>query len=381
MPHITYIGQTPAEGTGSPVILLRHLQRFSQSGWDVSIIAEHGQDVSYCIRAGWTVHALPLRRAWWPPYRREWPWSRTLRTRLLAMECRRLMGGRRPDALLSYLAAHSDFYSEIAAHLARQSGVPLTLLIHDDATAFGNDTSERATQQNRLGWILRQAHRACFVSPELAKAYKTPAATSYVLPPIPEGWTQETRWHGGIDDPPHVYYAGSIWPAQFELLGRISNFLDAAGARLVLLTRETSELRNFLAHFPADHVSPFPSNREALKHLSQSAAGILVSYAESVSSMPWISTSFPSKLIEFLHLGIPCAVVAPAESSVGKWASRHNYPDFFSPVHLSRLAEWAQELRDPTKWQSRSNHARKLASDEFCPEKIHTLLESQLLRA
>lgn len=380
MPRITYIGQAPAEGTGSPVIVLRHLQRLFQSGWDVSVIAERGQDVSSCVRADWAVHTLPLRRAWWPPYREEWPQSRSVRTWLLARECRRLLGNRQPDALLGYLAAHSDFYSEIAAQFANQSGVPLTLLIHDDATAFDGAIPGRTKRRKRLGWILRQAHRSCFVSPELADAYQAPTAASYVLPPIPEGWAHETIWNSAPGNRPRVYYAGFIWPAQLTLLGNIAQFLDAAGARLVLLTRETPELRTFLANFPADHVSPFPSNREALEHLSQFATGMLVSYAESVSRMPWISTSFPSKLIEFLHLGIPCAIVAPVESSVGRWATRLGYSDFYPPEHLARLTKWAEDLRDPAKWQSRSHHAKHLASNEFSPERIHTMLESQLLR-
>ena len=54
MPRLTYIGQTPAEGTGSPVIILRHLQRLTAHGWKITVIGEHGQDTSACERAGWT---------------------------------------------------------------------------------------------------------------------------------------------------------------------------------------------------------------------------------------------------------------------------------------------------------------------------------------
>lgn len=381
MPHLTYIGQAPTEGTGSPVILLRHLQRFSKSGWKISIFAERGQDVSACVQAGWTVHTLPLRRKWWPPYREDRPLSRFARTWLLARECLRAQRNQQPDAILGYLAAHSDFYPEIAAHLAHQSRVPLTLLIHDDAAAFPGNAAGKSRQRKRHDWILRQARRRCFVSPELADAYDAPAAGRYVLPPIPEGWSGKAGWQDEFAVKPRVYYAGYIWPAQFSLLGKIARILDSNGVRLTLLTRETPELKTFLADAPADHIPPFGTNREALAHLSRSAAGILVAYTESVAQMPWISTSFPSKLIEYLHLGLPSAIVAPTESSVGKWAARSAYPDFFSPEQLESIAIWAADLRDAGKWKARAAASKNLAHEQFSPEKIHAMLESQLLAA
>src|ERR1043166_6504071 len=170
MPRLTYIGQTPAEGVGSQVIVLRHLRRLAAAGWQISVIAESGQDYSACLHAGWSVHTLPLRRAWWPPYREGQPMLRRLRTGLLARECGRLAGSAPPDALFCYLAAHADFYPEIAARYARGSGTPYSLLIHDHAAAFSKNDQEKFCLRRRHSWILRQAHRCWFVSPELAQA-------------------------------------------------------------------------------------------------------------------------------------------------------------------------------------------------------------------
>ncbi|HEX2099269.1 MAG TPA: hypothetical protein VHF69_01325, partial [Candidatus Synoicihabitans sp.] len=107
MPTLTYIGQAPADGTGSPVIVLRHLQRLAAGGWQIRVVAERGQDTSACERAGWNVSDLPLRRRWWPPYRPNQPLLRRIRMWLLARECLRLDAHHPPDAILGYLAAHS----------------------------------------------------------------------------------------------------------------------------------------------------------------------------------------------------------------------------------------------------------------------------------
>jgi hypothetical protein len=380
MPHLLYIGQTPAEGTGSPVILLRHLQRLTAAGWQVSIIAEGGQDTTACASAGWTVRTLPLRRAWWPPFRRSLPYSRTVRTWLLARECQQLSSRHAPDAVLGYLAAHDDFYPEIATRHARRCGVPLSLLVHDDAAAFATDPADKSRLHRRHAWMLRQAHRCWFVSPELATAYGLPAASHRVLPPIPAGRPQFAGWQIMFAGAPCVYYAGFIWPAQFPLLRDIAQTLAEAGARLVLLTPETPALTAFLRTSGIAHMASFPTNGEALAHLAREAAGVLVSYADTVEQMPWIATSFPSKLVEYAQLGLPCAIVAPPDSAVGRWAQRDGYADFFAPAERVRLAAWARDLRSESAWRRHSEPARDLARGKFSPDRIQAAFAAGLLR-
>jgi len=380
MPHLLYIGQTPAEGTGSPVIILRHLTRLAAAGWKISLIAEPGRSTAAPLPAEWTRFTLPLRRGWWPPFRHGVTVSRTVRTWLLAGECARLTADAPPDAVLGYLAAHDDFYAEIAARYARRTGVPLSLLVHDDAAAFATAPRDQQRLRRRHAWILRQAHRNWFVSPELAATYGLPAEHQHVLPPIPAGRSRFGEWQSAFSTTPRVYYAGFIWPAQFPLLRKIAQTLAEAGASLVLLTRETPELMEFLRTTPLTHVAAFDSNGAALDHLATSAAGVVVSYADNVEQMPWIATSFPSKLVEYAQLGLPCAIVAPPDSAVGRWAQRTGYADCFGAGELDRLAAWAHDLRREATWQWRSTSARALAHGEFSPEKIQATFAAGLRR-
>ncbi len=378
--RLTYVGQTPAEGTGSPVIILRHLRRLADHGWKISIIAEHGQDTSACQQAGWQVQRLPHRRPWWPPFRPDRTWSRRVRTYLLGRECRRLTAGSPPDAILGYLAAHADFSAEVAAHFSAQTRTPFTLLVHDDAAAFAHSAEEKLQQRRRHAWIMRQSTQCWFVSPELAVEYDVPPDKRDVLWPIPEGWTQPAAFSAERSAYPKIYYAGFIWPPQYPLLGELARAIAEAGGRLVLLTRDTPELRKFLQDAPAEWMPPFPSNREALAHLVSTAAGLLVSYTRTTGEMPWVATSFPSKFVEYSHLGLPCAIVAPEQSAIGGWARRAAFPYFFTAEQQLSFRDWAAGLRNPVSWRAGAVAAQNLARGEFSPEHLQELFETKLLR-
>ena len=378
MPNLTYIGQTPADGTGSPVIVLRHLRRLTDSGWKITIIPEDGQDTSLCAAAGWKIKSLPSRRTWWPPYRHDSALSRRIRTWLLGRECRRITAEEPPDAIFGYLAAHADFSAEIAAQFSLQAHTPLSLLIHDDAAAFAKNPAERRTLRRRHAWILRQSHRNWFVSPELAAVYDVPNSNCRVLPPIPEGWTPPEA--ASVDLAyPKIYYAGHVWAPQYPLMAEIARALASVGARLALICNDSPELQTFRAQAPVDWLPLFPTNHEALVHLSLHAAGLLVAYPRTIEEMPWVATSYPSKFIEYSHLNLPCALVAPEESCIGRWARRRSFADFFTAEDLPRLARWTSGLRNPAERATAIQRMRDLAEGEFSPINIQNAFQSQLL--
>jgi hypothetical protein len=387
VPRLLYIGQTPAEGTGSPVIVLRHLRRCAANRWDVQVIAERGQDTAACTAAGWPVGVLPLRRPWWPPYRASAPLLHRLRVWLLAGECLRFRNATPPDAVVAYLAAHADFMAEVAAVYARRARRRLTLLVHDDAAAFTSDPAQRRALRARHRRLLAQAPRICFVSPELAGAYGLPAGSGEVLWPLPEGWVHdrtETAAPADIDPraasaPARVYYAGFLWPAQLPLLGQLAAALAAHGARLHVMTRRTPALEAWLATAPAIWVEPRPSNREALEWLRRDADALVVSYAQTLDELPWAATSFPSKLVEYVHLQKPLAIVAPRDSAVRRWAERTSYRDAFDPADHEGFAAWGQALRDPAARAAGSAAAAALARGEFNPVNIHRQFEVGLI--
>lgn len=377
MPTLLYIGQNPAAGTGSPVVVLRHLQRFAADGWRIVVLGDYGGDYRACTAAGWTVRPLCHRRWWWPPYRKQSASLRWLRLRLLAHEA--TSDQPAPDVILSYLAAHSDFTTQLATHVAQVTGAPLHVLVHDDATAFpaarGRETELRELHEN----ILRTADTCWFVSPELADCYPSTAPRRRILYPIPEGWDRPAQWRDDFARRPKIYYAGHVWPEQLPLLGRIGRAAHAAEASLVVMARESIALRALCDTEPIHWQKPFPTNREALAHLTTDASAVIVSYADNVAAMPWCATSFPSKLVEYCHLGLPVAIVAPSDSSVGRWAHRVRFPYFFEPHYQAGLQEWLAGLKRRDIWQVRAALSLHLARTEFDPTRIQNELANAMV--
>ena len=378
-PHVVYFGQTPDLGTGSPIILLRHLRRLSANGWKVSVVGESGQSANNA--QGWPLHHLSLRKPWWPPFRPDNALLRSVRMRLWAGECAGFFA-HPPQAVLTYMSLYSELHSEVAAHYAKRCGAPLSVIVDvypPDFPEFPRENVEPVLR--RQHWILKSAHQIWFVSPELADKYDLPAAKKNVLMPIPEGCATPARWRAELVQRPLIVYAGYSYPAQIPLFRKLARAIDAAGGRLLLLSRKTPELEALCATEPVECRDLFATNREALDFVSSTAAALLVSYCERVEEMPWITTSFPSKFAEFSHTGLPTLLVAPETSAIGAWARRENYPDYLPAAESNPVAAFVEQLKSEAAWSKKSRLVTRFAQTEFNPDVIHAALESKLTNA
>jgi len=376
---LLYLGPTPTEGTASQAIILRHLKRLAAEGWRIEIIAEPGQDQSACDAAGWPVRGLPKPRWWWPGFRPKIEWSRRLHTRLLARALAEAPETASPDAILSCLSVADDLLAEIAARLAKRLGRPMTLLVHDEATAFAKDENHRVKLRARYAWTIRNSRRSWFLSLESARTYAVPERHRRILPPIPEGWRPE-RPPVWVDRPVRIYYVGTPLPEQFRLIGRLAGIFHEQGARLVVMAKRTSALDRLVKDHPIDLQEPPGSREDALRHLVASASALLVAHADSIAEMPRSATNFPTEWVEYCHLGLPCAIVAPLDSAVGHWARARSYVDFFVPLDPRPLTAWVRELADSQSWDRHAAVTRLLAAGEFSPEVIQAEFVKGLLR-
>ena len=378
MPKLLYIGQNPAAGTGSPVIILRHLRRFAAEGWSISVIGEYGGDYRECQAAGWAIQVLSRRKWWWPPFRNHSSTLRWMRLRLLAHEV--ATANREPTVILSYLAAHSDFSADLAGHVAQLTGVPLHILVHDDVSAFPFARGREEELQRAHETILRAADVCWYVSPELAGRFPSTSAQSRLLYPLPEGWDRPADWNETFSSHQRVYYAGYVWSEQLPLLAQLSKCARNVGSEVVIMSRDSAEQREFCRAQQIRWQPPFSTNREALGHLVAHAAGVLVSYAPTVDDMPWSATSFPSKLVEYCHLGLPIAIVAPGESAVAQWARRVRFPYVFDPANPASIQDWFAGLRQREVWQVRAAVSLHFARTEFDPRRIQSELTEAMIR-
>ena len=375
MPSLLYIGQNPAQGTGSPVVILRHLRRFSADGWEIRVVAEYGGDYSAIASSDWKVISLPSRRRWWPPYKDGNRLLRWLRLRLLACEIVNAQTTS-PDVVLSYLASHTDFASAVAGHYASVSGRPLHVLVHDDAASFLGSKRRIAALRRNQSTTLVSAVAVWFVSEELASAYPSVLPSRRrVLLPLPEVKRAAATWHRGRAAL-RVYYAGHVWPEQVGLLEKCALAIASVGGQLVVIANPCTQLIAAASRVPIELRPLFPTNEVALEHLRQDATATIVSYSEDVSVMPWSRTSFPSKLIEYANIGLPLALVAPVETAVQRWTGRIGFASAFRPNELSKMCLWLADLRNVEAWDAASAASLSLASGPADPARIHGELDS-----
>lgn len=382
-PTLVYFGHVPLEGAGSAIIVLRHLQRFAAGGWEVRVVPDWGQDDSVCRAAGWPVQPLPHRRSWWPPFHHDHGFSRHVRAWLWAGETHAALGGAKVDGVLTYLSAFSDTLSIAAVGFARRYRLPLATLVHDDARCFTKDPTEAALAHRRRQWILEHSTIGWFASRELAACYELRPAQIGVLPPIPEGVaasSENRRPDPGNAAMPLLIYAGNYWPPQLPTLAVVGQAARQAGGRLLAVLKENPADVAFLRRQEIEWRAPWPRNTEALDYYREHATALVVSYAPTSDEMPWTRTSFPSKLIEYCHLGLPIVIVAPEDTAVVRWARARNFPDVFAPDDAAGIAGYVARLRDPAFCRERATLSRSYATGEFDPVAIQRRLTESLLR-
>lgn len=370
--HVVYFGQTPGQGTGSPITIFRHLRRFSDAGMLVSIVSDWSDEGSGFQREGWRLLRLPLRRRWWPPYKATNACLKFMRMRLWANECVKMFGGQEPDAIITYLSIHSELMSEIAACYSRLSGIPMTAIVHDDVLAFCRYTAkQRENMRRSFRGVLQKAQQNWFVSKSLAEAYGFVGGAENVLMPIPEKTGEHVRWRTAFLRRPIIMYAGHIHEQQYALMGVLGKAIHDCGACLEIVARETPRLRALCTEAAIRLLPLLPTNREALEFVASRAAGFLAAYSGKIADMPWIKTSFPSKVVEFGNLGLPILFVSPPDSEIYKWASQRQLPYNLRPDEISRVKDYVRALQNPKQWEMLAEPLRKLSAEEFNPELIH----------
>lgn len=375
-PILVYFGHVPQEGAGSAIIVARHLRRFAAAGWEIRVVADWGQDHRECTAAGWPVQELSHRRFAWPQFKPDRPLSRRLRAWLWAGEVRAGVGAGPVRGVLTYLSAFSDTLSIAAVGFARRYHLPLATLVHDDPRCFANSDAAALRVHLRHRWILAHSTRAWFASPELAACYALPAPQAGVLPPIAEGHANGPTAGSALppDTGPRIFYAGNYWPAQLALLARIGATAAAAGGELVCITKENTADGAYLHAHGIAWLPPFPRNTDALAFLRRHASALVVSYADTTAEMPWTRSSFPSKLIEYCHLGLPIVIVAAADTAVARWAQARGFDDCFAPADRSGLLDYISRLSEPAFRRERANRVLALARGEFDSAAIHRRL-------
>jgi glycosyltransferase involved in cell wall biosynthesis len=237
-----------------------------------------------------------------------------------------LADGFKPDVVLCVMQ-HAVFY-DTAARYARARKLPLVVIVHDV-----NDDFEpvlpwaRFAARSRDSAFYRQAARRLCVSPEMESYFKNnynaPGDVLYPnrspdLSPIPPERVRDLRTSGRLT----VGFAGNLGYGYGRELVRLIPALRASGSRLIVYARppgpDCSEL-----YTASDCVElrGFKPAAEAWEGIQRDCDAVWLAYPVPAGEFERLyRCHFPSKLPEYLALGLPVIVSGPAFATGVRWA-------------------------------------------------------------
>jgi hypothetical protein len=381
-PHILFISRKPPQqGTGSHIIIERHLRRLEYSNWEISIATPENSLTNIKLPDTWNIISLPKRRWWWPPLRDKIPLSLAMRLHCWKWECKNKLKGKKVTAIL---ADYWDNYSLLAAFLSKQWQIPLSLIIHDQPELWANSEQQKIEIAKRTKFVVNQAQRIWCVSPELADAYQLSSNPKMsVLFPIPNGnFSNLFSQKKSLNEEFVIAHAGSLHPFQFDNLKTLAICLGKINGVLLLITqRDNPVVIKLIQKF--DNVrqcEPWENNTQAMSFLAKNADCILVSYSFESHQQLWAKTSFPSKLVEFSHLNIPILILAPPNTAISNWAINNNWLSYVSSLKEAKLIDILNKIKHKKTWCKMAEQSKQMALNKFQPDIIQAQFQSEIAR-
>ncbi|MBI4783115.1 MAG: glycosyltransferase family 4 protein [Oscillatoriophycideae cyanobacterium NC_groundwater_1537_Pr4_S-0.65um_50_18] len=372
----------PSQGTGSPIILWRHLTQLEAQGWKISIIAPEQQLRAIApFPSTWQVIPLVGRRWWWPPLRQQIPGLLKLRLALWQSDCDRYFRHEKPSQILTFLCKTPPL---LAANLAKSWQVPLSVIIHDQEEFWATSESDRRWIRRSAKQVLDRATRILPVSQELGQAYplQNPQKCSVLYPisePISCG---QVEWNPQFQTHPVIAHAGRLHPFQIPNFQRLAQALQKVnGTLLVVAPKDNPTLVQLMQTCPNIQAQePFEQNRQVVEFLAEKASCILVSYSFSLAEQPWAATSFPSKLVEFCQLGLPLLILAPPKTAAAAWAEQQQWIGHIDRLDQAQFTQAVAQLVTQETWLQMANQTRQAAATEFDCDRIQAQFESELMK-
>lgn len=377
--HILYISHImPRQGTGGWIVMLRHLKRLEDSGWKISIAIPEQIIQNNQIPDSWKVIKIPSRRWWWLPVKDYLIGSLSLRILFWEIECKRALGKDRPNCILTILG---DNYNLLAKSLSQSWNVPMSLIIHDDLRLRSQNQKDYDLVSKTSADIIKHSSRIWIVSQEMKESFNLDVGSQNVsvLRPIPEGKLKFVEWRDEFSKCPIIAHAGSLFDFHVDYFQKVAKALEAFNGKLLIIAKKSNPALITLQSLCNNiiHREEFERNEDVIDFLYFNANCMLVCYPYSGSQHKWTYTSFPSRLVEYMHLGLPYLVMADLSSSLGNWAKVNNWNAYIKEPD-DNIFQFVSKLTQKHEWTEMASQSRTMAAEEFSATVIQSQFESEL---
>jgi glycosyltransferase involved in cell wall biosynthesis len=289
------------------------------------------------------------------------------------------LDGFEPEVVLCVMQRSS--YYEIAWNYARVRGLPLVVIVHDvngeweSVFAFA-----RPAQRSRDGAFYRYAARRLCISPEMeqlcAQLYGARGEVQYpnrsvALLPRPPKESLELKRPGCLT----VGFVGNLNYGYGNELIRLLPAFRAAQARLVVFSQPPGGSAAALleAKDCVDYRGFLPTPEEAWAATKRDCDAVILPYPNPAGTMEQlVRHHFPSKLPEYLALGMPVVVSGPKYATGVRWALQN--PEAVAACiapEPEALRQVLERLHLDASWRSTLATSGVLAGNsDFDPTKI-----------
>jgi glycosyltransferase involved in cell wall biosynthesis len=289
-----------------------------------------------------------------------------------------LIDSFQPHVLLT--VAHGWWHIQ-ARRVARESNLPLVCFFQDWWPDFPDvPVIFRSRVERQFRQTCEESAVAICVSDGMRRELDEPANALVIhdIPSLtkPDGWTPDFRGHlrvvyfGSLQE-----YGPLIERALRALDGSNSVRLEVFGANPLWTPGAEDDFRSrgfYRGSIPSDQLA------ESLHDFD--AALVVMSFAASLRRR--MATSFPSKMIEAMQLGLPVVVWGPEYCSAIQWARRGHRALCVTDSNPSVFCRALEELAASSAEQERlAKSARDAAAGEFNPERIQGQFMDALRRA
>jgi glycosyltransferase involved in cell wall biosynthesis len=355
---------------GGSVVVYRHLKRLKNEGYQVVVIylnslilgGQHDDAFEYvCVS----------KKNWHPPLRRKTPLLTKIRI-LLTFKYLTKIFRFNPDTDL-ILGILGEVSNLLLLQIRRKLGIPFYMFFHDDFI-FNEYAFENLLTRKNVNEVLKHS---CYIFPVsdpltnilLEKGINNAAR----LYPIPEGYTGTGRAQfvnkgQGLN----LLTAGTFGPVHFDILKKIGQASNSTNSKFYCVTDLPLDLQGQLTSGGnVSYVPRFQTTSQLFDYILKSIDILIVFYSFNVSTEPRLLTSFPSKFIEYCHLGLPIILIAPQQSSLGKWAVLNNWLCYINNDEPSNISQQIEKLKDAVYWESSRQQSLLFAKNDFNPDLIH----------
>lgn len=377
--NILYISTiVPKNGIGSWIIALRHLKRLESSGYKITIVIPVSKKHLLEKYPNWKVIILPDRKWWWPPCNfynkvslniRFWLWYKYLQSILNKKYC-------------SVLTIIPDNIAIFAAYTSKKMGVPLSVIVHDEWELNATNEKETSFIKHYKNYIFKISKMVWTVSNQMTEKYQNLVGGNInLLYPIPDGKTKFIDWKDSFKGNPILAVAGGFEKDHLNCFIEISNQLKKINGKFLVVRNENNDqvaFNNFVNS--CDNlilVDQFDKNTEVIEYIRNHASAFLISF---VGDYKWSELSFPSKFIEFSHIGLPMLIIAPKETPLSEFAKKKNWYSYYDDLNDNRISEFFFNMIDKDKWNIMAEQTRDVALNEFDSDVIQNQFELELAK-